>query len=112
MNGIATGSVEANTMRNTPMAPRQSSVLKRASAGGSGSCNDRRRIASSSAGSMIDATTGGSASADEALGPLRVGGLAHGQVCREDPALVGQGAHQIEHRVDDAPGQVAAEHRR
>ena len=40
---------------------------------------------------------------------MRIGGLAHGQVGHEALALFGKAAHQIQHRVDDAPGQVAAE---
>ena len=63
MNGITTGNVDTNTMRNTPMDPSHSSLLRRARSGGSGSCISRRRIVSSSAGSRIDATTGGNASA-------------------------------------------------
>ena len=46
---------------------------------------------------------------DEALGLLRIGGLAHGQVGHEALALVGEAAHQIQHRIDDAPGHVAPE---
>ena len=63
MNGITTGNVETNTIRNTPIAPSQSSLPRCARCGGSGSCINRWRIVSSSAGSRIDATTGGNASA-------------------------------------------------
>ena len=46
---------------------------------------------------------------DEALGLVRIGGLAHGQVGHEALALFGEAAHQIQHRIDDAPGHVAPE---
>ncbi len=63
MNGNATGNVERNTRTKTPSPPSQSSLLRRARAGGSGSWISRVRIVSSSAGSRIDATSGGNASA-------------------------------------------------
>ena len=63
MNGITTGNVDRNTSRKTPPAPSQSSLRRRARSGGSGSCFNRSRIASSSAGCRMDATTGGNASA-------------------------------------------------
>ena len=63
MKGSTTGNVETNTIRNTPMDPSHSSLLRCARSGGSGSCISLRCIVSSSAGSRIDATTGGNASA-------------------------------------------------
>ena len=38
-----------------------------------------------------------------------VGGLAHGQVGHEVLASVCQATHQIQHRIDDAPGHIAPE---
>ena len=46
---------------------------------------------------------------EEALRPLGIAGLAHGPEGRETPLLLGQAAHEIEDRVDEAPGQVAAQ---
>ena len=46
---------------------------------------------------------------DDALGLVRIGGPAHGQVRHEVLALAGEAAHQIQHRIDDPPGHVAPE---
>ena len=97
------------TPGKTPRAPRPSSLPSRARSGGSGNSISRTRMASSSAGSSTDATTGGNALRDEALRPSGSPAPRTARKVAEVPALLGQAAHEIEDRVDEAPGQVAAQ---
>ena len=109
MNGIATGNVERNTRTNTPSAPSHSSLPRRARCRRLGQlhqplphrlelrrfedrCDQRRQR-------VGDAT----------LCRLRIGGSAHRVQRDEAAALFGEAAHQVQHRVDDAPGDVAPE---
>jgi hypothetical protein len=63
MNGITTGKVERNTSRKIATAFIQSSRSSVGRAGSEGRAMMPRRRLSTSSGDMIDATTGGSASA-------------------------------------------------
>ena len=77
--------------------------------GGSGSCFNRWRIASSSAGCRTEATTGGNASAMRRCACCGSVALRTARKVIRSAALLGQAAHEIQHAVNDAPGQIAAQ---